>query len=133
MLAKLIMNHVGKTDSGGVWMTAAQIGAAIESACEAAQLSQRALEDRTGISQSTLSRILSGRCLAKMTEIIQIADATGCTVGQLTETAIADGVQCAARAMDSAAMDKMRQRLLHFIELDAYLDNQAIPAPGNGA
>lgn len=110
-------------------MTTTQMGAAIESAREAAQLSQRALEDRTGISQSTLSRILSGKRPAKMTEIIQIADATGCTVAQLTGTATADRVQCAARATNGSAMDKMRQRLLHFIELNAYLDDQAIPAP----
>jgi transcriptional regulator with XRE-family HTH domain len=106
-----------------------RVGAAIASAREAAQLSQRTLEDRTGISQSTLSRILSGQRAAKMTEIILIADATGCTVAQLTGTAIADRVQCAARATNNSAMDQMRQRLLHFIELDAYLDDQAIPAP----
>jgi transcriptional regulator with XRE-family HTH domain len=105
------------------------VGKAIESAREAAGLSQRALEDRTGISQSTLSRILTGKRAAKMTEIIQIADATGCTVAQLTGTAIADRVQYAARATNGSAMEKMRQRLLHFIELDAYLDDQAIPAP----
>lgn len=110
-------------------MTSTQIGAAIGSAREAAQLSQRALEDRTGISQSTLSRILSGKRPAKMTEIIQIADATGCTVAQLTGTAIADRVQCAAHPSNGSAIDKMRQRLLHYIELDAYLDDRAIPAP----
>lgn len=104
------------------------IGEAIESAREAAQLSQRALEDLTGISQSTLSRIISGKRTAKMTEIIQIADATGCTVGQLTGTAASARAQCAARATNGSGMDKMRQRLLHFIELDAYLDDQAIPA-----
>ena len=64
-----------------------------------------------------------------MTEIIRIADATGCTVAQLTGTAIADRVQYAARATNGSAMEKMRQRLLHFIELDAYLDDQAIPVP----
>lgn len=52
-------------------MTAAQMVAGIESARQAAHLSQRALQDRTGISQSTLSRILSGGRPAKMTEIIQ--------------------------------------------------------------
>lgn len=105
----------------------ARIGVAIESAREAAGLSQRALEDRTGISQATLSRILSGKRPAKMTEIILIADAVGCTVAQLTGTAVADRVQCAARATNGSDMEKMRQRLLHFIELDAYLDDQGIP------
>lgn len=110
-------------------MVTTQLGKAIESARQAAGLSQRALQDRTGISQSTLSRMLAGNRPAKMTEIILIADATGCTVAQLTGTAVADRVQCAARATNGSAMDSMRQRLLHFIELDAYLDDQAIPAP----
>lgn len=110
-------------------MNTTLVGAAIESARAAAGLSQRALGDRTGISQSTLSRIISGRRVAKTTEVIQIADATGCTVAQLMGTATADRVQHAARATNGSAMEKMRQRNLHFIELDAYLDDQAIPAP----
>lgn len=111
-------------------MATSQVGAAIESAREAACLSQRALEDRTGISQSTLSRILSGKRTAKMTELIKIADAVGCTIAQLTGTAVADRVQYAARATQGSTMNKMRQRLLHFVELDAYLDDQAIPRVG---
>ncbi len=111
-------------------MTATQIGAAIESARKTAQLSERAIEDRTGISHSTLSRILTGDRTAKMTEIIQIAEALGCTVAQLTGTAIDDRVQCTAhRATSSSSTDQMRQRLLQFIELDVYLDGQVIPAP----
>lgn len=105
------------------------IGAAIERAREAAGFSQRSLEDRTGISQSTLSRIISGKREAKMTEIIQIAEATGCALAQLTGTAVADRVQYAARATNGSTMEKMRQQLLHFIELDAYLDDQAISEP----
>ncbi|HMS77804.1 helix-turn-helix transcriptional regulator [Gordonia sp. (in: high G+C Gram-positive bacteria)] len=107
---------------------AIEVSAAIESARTAAGLSQRALADRTGISQSTLNRILSGDRPAKMTEIIEIADAVGCTVPQLTGNTVADRVLCAARASDGASMATMRQRLLHFLELDAYLDDQGIPA-----
>lgn len=102
--------------------------AAIESARASAGLSQRALADRTGISQATLSRILAGDRTAKMTEIIVIAEATGCTVAQLTGHALADRVQCAARVAGGASVDSMRQRLLHFMELDAYLDEHAILA-----
>ena len=102
--------------------------ATIESARTAAGLSQRALADKTGISQATLSRILSGERTAKMPDIILIADATGCTVAQLTGRAVADRVQCAARTTNGSSMASMRQRLLHFIELDAYLDDHAIPA-----
>ena len=102
--------------------------AAIESARATAGLSQRALADRTGISQATLNRILNGDRAAKMTEIILIADATGCTVAQLTDGSVAGRVQCAARASNGSSMATMRQRLLHFVELDAYLHDQAIPA-----
>lgn len=100
---------------------------AIESARAAAGLSQRRLAKRTGISQATLSRILNGERTAKMTEIILIADATGCTVAQLAGSAVSERVLCAARSTNGAGMDAMRQRLLHFMELDAYLDDQAIP------
>lgn len=101
--------------------------AAIESACQAAGLSQRALAEATGISQATLSRIMSGQRAAKMTEVMVIAAATGCTVAQLTGSAISDRVQCAARSSNGANMHIMRQRLLHFMEVDALLDDYAIP------
>lgn len=101
---------------------------AIENAREAAGLSQRALAEKTGISQPTLSRILTSERVAKMTEIILIADATGCTVAQLTGGGVAGRVRCAARATNGSSMVAMRQRLLHFMELDAFLDDHAIPA-----
>ena len=102
------------------------LSTAIESARKAARLSQRTLAARTGISQATLSRILSGDRTAKMPEIILIADAVGCTVAQLTGTAVARRVECAARSTNGASMDSMRQRLIHFLELDASLDDQGI-------
>ncbi len=104
------------------------VGAAIKSARTAAGLSRCALADRLGISQSTVNRILSGDRPAKMTEIIEIADAVGCTVSQLTGNAVADRVLCAAPALDVASIATMRQRLRHLMELDAYLDDQGFPA-----
>ena len=101
--------------------------ASIESARTAAGLSQRELADRAGLSQPTVQRILTGKRSAKMPEIVLIADAVGCTVGQLTGSVVADRVQCAARSTNGEDMDAMRQRLLHFMELDAYLDDHAIP------
>lgn len=106
----------------------ANVGVAIESAAQAAGLSQRGLADRTGISQPTLNRIMAGSRPAKMTEIMLIADATGYTVAQLCGSAVEGRVQFASRATNGSGMDIMRQRLLHFIELDAYLEDQAIPA-----
>ena len=102
------------------------LASAINSALSAAGLSQRALAQKTGISQATLNRILTGIRALKMPELILIADATGCTIAQLTDSRIADRVQCAARATNGSDMEIMRKRLLHFIELDAYLDDQAI-------
>lgn len=111
-------------------MTAvADIGARIERARATAGLSQRALADATGISQSTLSRIISGDRAAKMPELVAIAWETGHTVAQLTGIgSVAERVQCAARATNGSDMSDMRQTLLSFLELDAYLDDQAIPA-----
>lgn len=109
-------------------MATTDIGALIEHARVAADLSQRTLADLTGISQPTLSRIISGTRAAKMPEIVAIAWATGHTIAQLTGTAtVADRVQCVARATNDAGMDGMRQALLHFLELDDYLNDQAIP------
>lgn len=102
------------------------LSATIESARTAAKLSQRELATRAGMSQATVNRILSGDRTAKMTEVIRIADATGCTVAQLTGTSIADRVQYAARATNGSDMSTMRRRLLHFMEVDAYLDDQGI-------
>lgn len=104
-------------------------GELIERARVSAGLSQRALADATGISQSTLSRIISGHRAAKMPEIVEIAQATGHTVAQLTGTrTVTDRARCAARATNDSGMDGMRQALLHFLELNDYLTDQAIPA-----
>jgi len=110
-------------------MIRTDVGILIEQARVAAGLSQRTLADLTGISQPTLSRIISGDRAAKMPEIVTIAWATGHTVAQLTGRAtVAGRAQCAARATNDSDMTGMRQALLHFLELDDYLDEQAIPA-----
>lgn len=104
-------------------------GPLIERARVAAGLSQRVLADAAGISQPTLSRIISGDRPAKMPEVVAIAWATGHTVAQLTEAGVvADRVQYAARATNDSDLDRMQESLLHFVELNDYLDDQAIPA-----
>jgi transcriptional regulator with XRE-family HTH domain len=114
---------------GVVAVTGTNVGELIERARRAAGLSQRALADVTGISQSTLSRIISGDRAAKMPEIVLIAQGTGHAVAQLTGTAtVADRMQCAARATNGSGMEGMREALLRFLELNDYLDDQAIPA-----
>ena len=104
-------------------------GTFIERARVAAGLSQRALADAAGISQPTLSRVISGDRAANMPEVMAIAWSTGHTVAQLTGAGtVADRLQCAAQATNDRGMDRMREALLHFLELDGYLDDQAIPA-----
>lgn len=106
------------------------VGKRIEKAADAAGLSQRALAAETGISQPTLSRIISGDRAPKVPELAVIAWATGTTLAELAGTGgVAKRVQCAARATDGAGMDQMRAALVHFVELDAYLEDQAVPAP----
>ena len=110
-------------------MTAADIGVLIGRALATANLSQRALAEATGLSQPTLSRIISGERAAKLPEIVAIAWVTGHTVAQLTGAGtVADRAQCAARATNGSSMEGMRRTLLHFLELNDYLDEQAIPA-----
>jgi transcriptional regulator with XRE-family HTH domain len=112
-------------------MTTTEMGARIERARMASCLSQRALADMTGISQPTLSRVISGRRVAKVPELAAIAWATGVTLVELTGMGtVAQRVQCAARATNDVDMSDMREALLHFLELDEYLSGQAIPCNG---
>ena len=100
----------------------------IETARSAAGVSQRDLARRTGISQSTLSRITRGKREATLPELLAIAEATGHTLTELTGSPLETRVHWAARATNGAQMDALTRQLLHFLELDAYLDDQAIPA-----
>jgi transcriptional regulator with XRE-family HTH domain len=110
-------------------LTATDVGMRIERARAAAGLSQRALADTAGISQPTLSRVVSGQRTAKIPELMAIAWATGVTVAELAGTGtVAERVEFAARATNHADMDSMREALLHFLELDDYLSGQAIAA-----
>ncbi|WP_137723892.1 helix-turn-helix domain-containing protein [Prescottella subtropica] len=103
------------------------IGERIVEAQGRARLSQRALADETGISQPTLCRIIAGAREPKTNELLAIAIATGCTVGEITgRSKVAERVQMAARATNGASMEQMRRALLHYLELDAYLDDQGI-------
>lgn len=101
-------------------------GAAIANALTLANMSQRTLAARTGISQPTLSRIIDGSRAAKMPEIVQIAQATGTSVTQLTGQGVASRAQGAARAVNRAPMADMRHKLIFLLELDAYLTEQGI-------
>lgn len=99
----------------------------IVGAREAAKLSQRQLAARSGIAQATLSRIEQGMRPAKMNEILILADALGCTTAELTgRSGVRDRLECAARATDRSEMTTMYGELRHYLELDAYLEEQGI-------
>lgn len=89
--------------------------------------SHRQLAERAGISQPTFSRIIAGKRSPKANELVAIAVATGCTLAELIgSSTVADRAQYAARSTNGADMDQMRRQLLHFLELDAYLEDQGI-------
>jgi hypothetical protein len=107
------------------------VGAFVEHARVTAGLGQGALSDLTGISQSTLSRIISADRLAQMPEIAAIAWATGHTVAELTGAGtVADRVQYAAPVTSDSGTADMRRSLLQLLELNDYLDDQAIRSAG---
>jgi transcriptional regulator with XRE-family HTH domain len=99
----------------------------IAEAREAAKLSQRRLATRSGIAQATLSRIEQGVRPAKMNEIIALAQVLGCTVSELTGiSSVQERLECVARATDHSSMKTMYRELSHYLELDAYLEDQGI-------
>lgn len=100
---------------------------AISTALQASGISQRQLAEKTGISQSTISRILSGDRRMKMPELILIADAIGCTTTQLSGSGVAQRVRCAARSTNGSRVTALKSRLLHFMEIDALLDELNVP------
>lgn len=121
-------SQIRKVIQGVTAMDTTALAARLAKAQEAAGLSQRALAMKAEISQPTLSRILNGQRTPKMTELLQIAEATGFTIAQLTGDDASAHVRMAARATGDTRMEAMKERLLYFVEIDSYLDDQAIPA-----
>lgn len=108
-------------------ITTVSSGARIEGVRERLGTSQRALARKAGLSQATLSRIEAGERTPKMSEIIVLADALGCSVAEISEhSAVRDRVVCFARAENDTDMSGLRSELVHLLELDAYLDAYGI-------
>lgn len=104
------------------------VGQLVGAALASSRTSQRALSDQTGIPQATISRIINGTRQAKTTELMLIAQATGHTYAQLTgEGTTEDHVSWAARSTDGSGMADMKKAVMHFMDLDLYLADQAIP------
>jgi transcriptional regulator with XRE-family HTH domain len=103
------------------------VGGRVAKCREAAGFSQRELEEKTGISQSTLTRIERGEREVKMNELISIAWATGTTYGDLVgDSEVRDRLQFAGRVGSTAAFDEMKSAAAYFFELDDYLDQYGI-------
>ena len=109
-------------------ITTESVGARVLRARKHIAMSQRALAQASGLSQATLSRIEAQVRTPKMDEVVALAWALGCTTGDLTGSAVADRLECAARTTEGADMHAMRNELAFYLTLDAYLEDQAIPA-----
>ncbi|MET0133922.1 MAG: helix-turn-helix transcriptional regulator [Kibdelosporangium sp.] len=105
-------------------------GHRVEIARGRAGISQRALAKKAGLSQATLHRIEQGARTAKMPELIALARALGCSLPEISEhSPVRDRVICFARAENLSKMSGLRGELVHFLELDAYLEEQGIARP----
>jgi transcriptional regulator with XRE-family HTH domain len=105
-------------------------GDRIKAARERAKLSQRLLADKAGLSQPTLHRIEQGARAPKMPEMITLAQALGVPLSEISEhSPVRDRAICIARAENGSEMMGLRRDLVHFLELDAYLEEQGIPQP----
>lgn len=124
------MNHLEKIDSKVSEMpTASAPKKLTPTACaiERSGKSQREIARETGIPQARISRIASGDLTPKAPELYLLANATGATVRALTEShTIAGRVEYAARASEGSGMEKMRETLISYMELNDYLHDQAI-------
>lgn len=93
-----------------------------------ANVSERAVAERTGISQPTLNRIKRGLRAPKLNELISLAGALGCTVSELTgDSPVADRLLCSARSTSDGSTSAMLAELTHYFELAAFLDEQGVP------
>ncbi|KNX38851.1 helix-turn-helix domain-containing protein [Luteipulveratus halotolerans] len=107
--------------------TATTSGARIISARQRVGLSQRQLATASALSQATLSRIEAGDRLAKVPELVALADALGCPVSTLSEHSdVRDRVVSFARAENGCDMTQLHHELVHMLELDAFLDEYGI-------
>lgn len=106
---------------------AKEIGQLVDAARERAGLSQRALAEKSEVSQATLSRIISGDRTAKMPEIIRIAWATGETVAKLSGVStVADRIECTV-GVDDPGRGELRRQAIQWLELDDLLADEYIP------
>ncbi|HJD51138.1 MAG TPA: helix-turn-helix domain-containing protein [Candidatus Rothia avistercoris] len=99
----------------------------VSRALKQSKLSQRHLEQVSGISQSTISRIVSGRRTPTVPELLSLAKALGVSFASLAEVEQAsDRALFAARASGNSNMSEMQDALNSYLNLSAFLDDQVI-------
>ena len=103
------------------------LGQRIRTALKLSTLSQDALAERTGITQSTLSRIIRGQREASLVELAAISQATGVSLAFLRrELDLPVDTRVAARSSDGASMSALQDRISGCIALDRCLDEYGI-------
>jgi len=93
-------------------------------------MSQRKLAKRSGVSQATLSRLENGERTPTIPDLLKLARALGCAYSELSaESPVRDRLVRFARTVTggNTSPGALTHQLEHFFELDAYLDEQAIP------
>lgn len=99
----------------------------ISRALEQSGLSQRKVGEASGISQATISRIISGGRTPTVPEILSLSRALGVPFSSLADLEQAsDRALFAARASGDSDMTEMREVLKSYLNMNAFLDDQAI-------
>lgn len=89
------------------------------------KITERELASQTGMPQSTIHAVRSGQRTPKLNELLALANAFGCTVGELTgDSQVAARLICSIQTTNDEAMENMRAELTHYFELDSFLADQ---------
>lgn len=108
--------------------TVPQIGQQLSAARKAARLTQRALADESGLSQSTIHRIEDGEREVSLLELSSLADACGVTVQDLLgQDTVRNEVHCAGRTSEAGA-NTLVDYLVYALGLSRRLDELGIEA-----
>jgi transcriptional regulator with XRE-family HTH domain len=93
-----------------------------------AGLSQRDLERETGLSQSTINRIVKGTRPATLPELVQLSWALGVDFDDLVnEHPLAERVLSAPRASGRGVdAQQVRDRLVEYLRMDLHLDGRGV-------
>ena len=91
-------------------------------------MSQRMLARESGLSQSTISRVLDGKRAASAPEVLRMAWALGVHYADLTEEdPLPQRVRFAARADEGADLAPVMARIVEYMRMRRQLDSLGIP------